>query len=94
MTQGSDASEARTLGSESSTLPLRSLYTTLIIGPLCILRGQRLYFQNNIKFLSLKIDLILANSADPDEMPPDAAFHLGFHWLPKYPFGDFWSSKG
>ena len=27
--------------------------------------------------------LILANSADPDEMPPYAAFHLGFHCLPK-----------
>ena len=27
--------------------------------------------------------LILANSADPDEMPPNAAFHLGLHCLPK-----------
>ena len=26
----------------------------------------------------------LANSADPDEMPPNAAFHLGLHCLPKY----------
>ena len=26
---------------------------------------------------------ILANSANPDEMPPYAAFHLGFHCLPK-----------
>ena len=33
------------------------------------------------KFLLLKIVLILANSADPDEMPPDAAFHLGLHCL-------------
>ena len=29
---------------------------------------------------------ILANSADPDEMPPYAAFHLGLHCLPKYLF--------
>ena len=29
---------------------------------------------------------ILANSADPDEMQHDAAFHLGLHCLPKYPF--------
>ena len=26
----------------------------------------------------------LANSADPDEMPHYAAFHLGLHYLPKY----------
>ena len=30
--------------------------------------------------------LILANSADPDEMQHNAAFHLGLHCLPKYPF--------
>ena len=29
-------------------------------------------------FLSLKIDFVLANSADPDEMPHDAAFHTAF----------------
>ena len=28
---------------------------------------------------------VLANSADPDEMPPDLAFHLGLHCLPRYP---------
>ena len=27
-----------------------------------------------------------ANSADPDEMPPYVAFHLGLHCLPKYLF--------
>ena len=27
-----------------------------------------------------------ANSADPDEMPPYVAFHLGWHCLPKYIF--------
>ena len=35
------------------------------------------------KFLLLKIGLILANCADPDEMPHDAAFHLSLHCLPK-----------
>ena len=39
-----------------------------------------------ILFLSLKIDFILANSSDTDEMPHHAAFHLGLHCLPKYPF--------
>ena len=32
-------------------------------------------------FLPLKVVLILANSADPDEMQHYAAFHLGFHCL-------------
>ena len=37
-------------------------------------------------FMSLEIVFILANRADPDEMPLYAAFHLGLHCLPKYPF--------
>ena len=32
------------------------------------------------------IVLSIANSVDPDEMPPYAAFHLGLHCLPKYLF--------
>ena len=40
----------------------------------------------NIVFVSLKIDFVLANSADPHEMPPSAAFHLGLYCLQKYPF--------
>ena len=35
-------------------------------------------------FLSVKVVLILANSADPDEMQHNAAFHLGLHCLPEY----------
>ena len=34
-------------------------------------------FQKNIVFLSLKMDLVVANNADPDEMLHYAAFHLG-----------------
>ena len=33
--------------------------------------------KNTIVFLSLKIDLILTNSGDTDQMPHYAAFHLG-----------------
>ena len=40
-------------------------------------------------FLSLKVVLILANSADPDEMQHYAAFHLVLHCLPKYMFRGF-----
>ena len=39
--------------------------------------------KKNDVFLSQKIFIILANSADPDEMPPYAAFDLGLHWLPE-----------
>ena len=31
---------------------------------------------------SLKIDIVSANSVDPDEMPLSVAFHLGCHCLP------------
>ena len=44
--------------------------------------------------LSQKIVFILATSADPDEMQHYAAFHLGLHYLPKYPFGGFQYRKG
>ena len=37
----------------------------------------------NYVFMSLKIVFILANSADPDEMPPYSAIHLGHNCLPK-----------
>ena len=39
-------------------------------------------FLNYGVFMSLKIVFILANSEDPDKMPPSAAFHLGLHCLP------------
>ena len=42
----------------------------------------------------MKINFILANSADPDEMPHSVPFHLGFHCLQKYQFSGFKSTKG
>ena len=36
---------------------------------------------------------ILANSEDPNEMPHDAAFHLGLHCLPKYMFTSIRNDK-
>ena len=44
--------------------------------------------------LSLKIAYILANSADPDEMPPKATFHLVRHCLPQYLFISIQNEKG
>ena len=38
---------------------------------------------------SLKIIYILANSADPDEMPHFVAFHLDLHFLPSTSSGVF-----
>ena len=40
---------------------------------------------------SAETGFVLANSADPDEMPYYVAFHLGFHCLPKYLFRGFLS---
>ena len=56
--------------------------------PLCTLRGHNKRFLNHV-FLSLTVVLILANSAEPDEMQHDAAFHLGLHCLQKYLFRGF-----
>ena len=62
-------------------------------GSLYISRGHSLY---NFKLFlfSLKIVLVLANSADPDEMRYYAAFHLDLHCLPKYLFRGFQNTKG
>ena len=50
----------------------------------CVYWGVTGYnLKKNIVFLNLKINFILANSADPDEMPPYAAFHQGLHCLLK-----------
>ena len=51
-----------------------------------MLRGHRLLF--------LKIDFVLANRADPDEMPCYGAFHLDLHCLMIHPFWGFSSTKG
>ena len=48
--------------------------------------SQVIIFKKSV-FLSLTIDYVLTNSADPDEMPHNVAFHLGLCCLPKYPFG-------
>ena len=54
--------------------------------PFCTFRGE---LSNYGVFLSLNVVLILANSADADEMPHYAAFHRGFHCLRKYPFSGY-----
>ena len=51
--------------------------------------SQAIISKNNIVLLSLKIDFVLANHADPDEMRPYAACHLGLHCLPKCLFMGF-----
>ena len=60
---------------------------TIIMGlPIVYFKGSQIKFSELWSFLSLKIVLILANSADPNEMQHYAAFHLGLHCLPKYKF--------
>ena len=41
-------------------------------------------FKTIIIYLTLKINFVLANSADQDEMPHFAAFHQGLHYLSKH----------
>ena len=41
-----------------------------------------------LKISMLTIVFISARNADPGEMMPYEAFHLGFHCLPKYLFTD------
>ena len=45
-------------------------------------------------FLSLNMDFVIANSADPDEMTLHVAFHLGLSCSMKYPIKGFWYTKG
>ena len=58
-----------------------------------ILRGCQTKFLKNDVFLSLRIVFIQANSADPVEMLPYAAFHLGLHCLHKYLFTGIQNEK-
>ena len=44
----------------------------------------------NIVLLSLKIGHVFSNSADPDEMPHNAAFHLSLDCFPEYLERGFW----
>ena len=58
-------------------------FGTVQNGPLYIFRGHRLKFRETFVFLFLKIYyIIIANSADPDDIPPYVAFHLGLACLP------------
>ena len=47
-----------------------------------------------LKFMSMKVVLIIANSGNPYEMQHGAAFHLGLHCLPKYQLSSFQNTKG
>ena len=43
-------------------------------------KGTQVKISKNIVFVSLKIDVVLENSADPDKMPHFVAFFLGLHY--------------
>ena len=47
-----------------------------------------------MNFNTLRIVILLANSADPNEMPHFASFHLCPYYLPKFPFRGFPYTKG
>ena len=58
-----------------------------VICSIYIYWGVTGYNFQKIIFLSLKVDFVLANSAEPDEI------HLGLHCLPRYPSRGYLSSK-
>ena len=57
-------------------------------------KGPQVEIPNNYVLHSLKIIFIVANGAGHDEMLHFAAFHLGLHCLPKYPFRGIKYTKG
>ena len=60
-----------------------------------ILYFKRLPVKISVKrCISVPESYIQENSADPDEMCPYAAFHLGLHCLPKYLFTSIQNEKG
>ena len=50
------------------------------------IEGSQVIISKKYCFITLKINFVLANSADSDEMLHYAAFHLCLHCLPKYLF--------
>ena len=69
--------------------PLQIDRTRIGLSIICV-KGS----QFNLVFISMKFGLTLTNSADPNEMPLFAAFHLGLHCLPKYIFKSLQYTKG
>ena len=58
--------------------------------PIVYIMGTENFLNNDVHvFLSMNIVLIVANSADPDEMQHYALFRLGFHYLPKFRLKQF-----
>ena len=51
--------------------------------------GYRLYFPDDCE-LSFGIQSL----SNPEEMPNHAAFNLGYHYLPKYPYSEFQYESG
>ena len=88
------------IGPSLCVIFLRQMHLTAKLGTLSQddflfrLRDHMLQFPDNIAFLSLKIGFVFSNTAEPDEMPLYATFHLGLQCLPKYRFKGFRSSKG
>ena len=64
---------------------------TISMGPPIVYFNGVIYVE--FSKMTLKVVLILANSADPDEMQHYAAFHLGLHCFQKYSFRGFPNTK-
>ena len=58
------------------------------------IEGSRVMIYKKILYFFLWTNFVLTDSADPDEMPHYAAFHLGLHCLSKYSFMGFYITNG
>ena len=87
-TQNSDSGDSQT---SNPSIPSLMLYQLSQVH--CIYWITGLKFQKKIVFLSLKIDCVLANSANHVGMPHHEAFHLSLSCLQKYLIRGFLSTK-
>ena len=55
--------------------------------------GSQVIISKHIVLVPLRINFVLANTADTGEMPHNAAFHLDFDCMPKYAFRGFCFQK-
>ena len=63
-------------------------------GSIVYVEGSRVVISKKIVLLSLKINYVLENSADIDEMPYSLTFYRCLHCLAQYPFSKFRYTEG
>ena len=65
--------------------PIQINTLRMVLSIICF-KGSQLEISKHLCYSVPEDCIYLSNSAGPDEMLHFAAFHLGLHCLPKYPF--------